>query len=849
MKLTMQDLQELLTYLNVDLTSNINLEKLRNNSRVLTIEIDNHTFLSTLLSLLNELGVDFNNSNTLDFIINFISIKKTKYLQNKADINDEIIKIVDCLLYDLKAPKKFLKYNCLKDAIITVVNILRAEPDRRIAMGKEVYSVLSTKYETTPSSIERNIRYSIMEIEDINYKKRTAIIDYLYGKNNHHYTNNQFIYKMAYYVLEIIKNDELSEEEIYVNGIIAALGINQSTSGYHYLKDSLLYAIKYYKEKPNVKIIVSKAIYPALARKYKTQPINIEHGIRNAITNISKVQNSSINKDNKFIQLFSSGINYTNGEFINTIVHHYFSLQKSNSDSQNSDLEKIIDQVLLKLGLPYNYLGQKYLKECVLLMTFSLERGFENKLNITKDIYPMVAKKYHTTTASVEYNIRTVISKIQNYNRGSSSELAHEFYLNGDIHYTNSEFISLLVQYLMAKKDKKSYNQETVQLDIIDKMLIDLGITPKCFGYGYLKVGILETIKFYRENSSKALYITKDIYPIIAKKYNVSIANVEYNIRSLINNISKVQNSISNKQSDISKALYGENNVYYSNEQFINALVQYFYEKQENNTLKQISPQTAIADNMLKELGIPRNYVGFHYLKDSLLRAINFYNTKPRKRLIVSKEVYPCVAEKHGVSPENIELSIRNIITKVQCSINKNKSDIIFHLYPTKNESYSNVDFLNKLISYYYKVTIYNAACWNCTESLNEVNEDLIDTIINSLLLDSTTVGFNLFRELIKKIIKNYDKGCNLNDMYLAMAQSHNVTPSVIFEEISKTIKESMGNCINIGFYNEATETIYSSWMHFNTNEVISNFVEFYYANIKKASKKKNQNLQLSNIN
>lgn len=849
MNLTTEDLKELLQYLDIDTNDSFNLEKLKNNSYITTIDIDSPNFLSSLLSFLNEFGIDFNNPDMLDCITNFVTTKKGEFSYDKTATNATIIKIIDCLLHDLNVPNKFLNSSYLKDAIAIVANLLFEEPKRKIAVGKEVYTVIAKKYNTTPSSVERNIRYSILEIENINYNKKSTIADYFYGKDNTHYTNNKFIYKSTSYVLNIMKNAKLSEEEIFIDETLVALGIKQSTYGYNYLKDSLLCAINYYKNKTNEKIIVSKVIYPTLANKYHTQPINIEQGIKSAIMTILKSKNFSISQNNEFIKLFYSNINInlTNSGFINTFIQLYFSFQKNNYDNGNFDNKKTIEQILLKLGLTYNYLGQKYLKDSIILMMNALENGLENPKNITKYIYPTIAQKFNTTTANVEHNIRTAISKIKSYNQDKQNELVKELHLNSNIHYTNGEFIILLAQYLRNKNNDKDNNKEMIQLDIIDTMLKDLGINSKYFGYSYLKASILEAIKFYKDNPKKTLYVTKDIYPTIAKKYNISIANVEYNIRTIINNISKIQNSISNKQNDITKALYDGNNISYSNSQFINALVQYFYEKQATIVLEQTSPQITVIESILNELGIPRNYVGFNYLRDALLQVINVYNSKPKKRLSFAKEVYPAIAEKYGVSPENINLCISNIITKIECLISKNTNDVIFYLYPTKSESYSNIEFFHKLVSYYYSKIILDTASLNDNNSLNKINKELIDAIMNSLLLDSTTTGYNLFRELILKVILDYDKGCNLNDIYLSIAQTHNISSKVIWEEISKTIKDGMNTCINIGFYTEVTEAIYSSWMHSNPNEVISNFVEFYYTTIKKSNKIKNQKLLLNN--
>ena len=45
---------------------------------------------------------------------------------------------------------------------------------------------------------------------------------------------------------------------------------------------------------------------------------------------------------------------------------------------------------------------------------------------------------------------------------------------------------------------------------------------------------IVDAINFYVENYGQSIKITKDIYPLLSKKYNIPISCVERNIRTVV---------------------------------------------------------------------------------------------------------------------------------------------------------------------------------------------------------------------------------------------------------------------------------------------------------------------------
>ena len=58
-----------------------------------------------------------------------------------------------------------------------------------------------------------------------------------------------------------------------------------------------------------------------------------------------------------------------------------------------------------------------------------------------------------------------------------------------------------------------------------------LGATSKYKGYYY----VAEAVNMAKELQERPMKITKDIYPILARKYKSTPSNVEHNIRTLVN--------------------------------------------------------------------------------------------------------------------------------------------------------------------------------------------------------------------------------------------------------------------------------------------------------------------------
>ena len=96
-------------------------------------------------------------------------------------------------------------------------------------------------------------------------------------------------------------------------------------------------------------------------------------------------------------------------------------LIKDPSDKYTGNLEIDITNILLEIGMPAHIKGYQYIREGI-MMSFA----DQNMLHyITKFLYPTIAKKYHTSSSSVERTIRHAIEVA--WRRGNMETLEHVF--------------------------------------------------------------------------------------------------------------------------------------------------------------------------------------------------------------------------------------------------------------------------------------------------------------------------------------------------------------------------------------------------------------------------------------
>ena len=107
---------------------------------------------------------------------------------------------------------------------------------------------------------------------------------------------------------------------------------------------------------------------------------------------------------------------------------------------------KKIYGIIRKLGVTSTYKGYFFVADAILLAMNSQDEP----LQITKDIYPYLARKYKTTPLNIEHDIRTVINVCWEINRKGITEIAGYPLIYKP---TNSEFIDMIAYYLLSEQD------------------------------------------------------------------------------------------------------------------------------------------------------------------------------------------------------------------------------------------------------------------------------------------------------------------------------------------------------------------------------------------------------------
>lgn len=111
----------------------------------------------------------------------------------------------------------------------------------------------------------------------------------------------------------------------------------------------------------------------------------------------------------------------------------------------SGNLEIDVTNLLLEIGIPAHIKGYQYIREGIMLSFYD-----KNMLHyITKCLYPTIAKKYKTTSSSVERTIRHAIEvAFRRGNRQVLEEIFSNMICSKKTKPTNSEFIALLTDKL-----------------------------------------------------------------------------------------------------------------------------------------------------------------------------------------------------------------------------------------------------------------------------------------------------------------------------------------------------------------------------------------------------------------
>lgn len=122
-----------------------------------------------------------------------------------------------------------------------------------------------------------------------------------------------------------------------------------------------------------------------------------------------------------------------------------YELARAINNVCSGNLEIDVTNLLLEIGIPAHIKGYQYIREGIMLSFYD-----KNMLHyITKCLYPTIAKKYKTTSSSVERTIRHAIEvAFRRGNRQVLEEIFSNTICSKKTKPTNSEFIALLTDKL-----------------------------------------------------------------------------------------------------------------------------------------------------------------------------------------------------------------------------------------------------------------------------------------------------------------------------------------------------------------------------------------------------------------
>ena len=126
---------------------------------------------------------------------------------------------------------------------------------------------------------------------------------------------------------------------------------------------------------------------------------------------------------------------------------------------------------------------------------------------------------------NINKNIIITTNYKEDHIMDEANQYGVDYYMLKPINFLNLEKRLLSIRDY-ANKNNKMFSQEIVISDLLHK----LGIPSHIRGYQYIKYGII----IVYQGGNRLAYITKDVYPEIAKKYDTAPTRVERAIRHAI---------------------------------------------------------------------------------------------------------------------------------------------------------------------------------------------------------------------------------------------------------------------------------------------------------------------------
>lgn len=148
------------------------------------------------------------------------------------------------------------------------------------------------------------------------------------------------------------------------------------------------------------------------------------------------------------LALLPDRIRQLTGNMRSPAVQNTYVMPMSDKPQVEEDLETKVTRVIHEIGVPAHIKGYQYLREAIIMTT----QNMEIINSITKLVYPVVAKKYNTTSSRVERAIRHAIEVA--WDRGDLEVIEGIFGHTVQTYKgkpTNSEFIALIADKIRLK--------------------------------------------------------------------------------------------------------------------------------------------------------------------------------------------------------------------------------------------------------------------------------------------------------------------------------------------------------------------------------------------------------------
>lgn len=120
-------------------------------------------------------------------------------------------------------------------------------------------------------------------------------------------------------------------------------------------------------------------------------------------------------------------------------------IEIENKENKEQNLEAMVTNIIHEVGVPAHIKGYQYLRDGIMMVVQDIEVINQ----ITKQLYPELAKKYHTTPSRVERAIRHAIEVAWNRGQIEMHDKIFGYTVNSNKGKpTNSEFIAMIADKL-----------------------------------------------------------------------------------------------------------------------------------------------------------------------------------------------------------------------------------------------------------------------------------------------------------------------------------------------------------------------------------------------------------------